>query len=222
MSDLAFLVDVDNTLIDNDAVKAHLAAQVDELLGSTNAALFWSAYERIRHERDVIDLPRTLERLAPLIADTRAFSRLAALVFGYPYEKSVYPGARKAVRHMRTLGKVAILSDGDPVFQPAKIARAGFAEMVDAIFITAHKEQELQRVIEALPASRHVVVDDKLRILSSLKRAFGERVLTLHVCQGHYADDDEHRLGPPADRTVDRVGALAHLTREDLGGLEGK
>ena len=216
MDELAFLVDVDNTLIDNDAVKADLASQIVGVLGPDGATRFWSTYEAIRNERGVVDFPGTLERLVGVFPDTRAFAQIAALVLGYPYETKVYPGARESLRHMRSLGKVAIVSDGDPVFQPAKIARAGFAAMVDALFITVHKEQELAHVIEALPASRHVIVDDKPRILSALKHAFGERVFTLHVCQGHYADDDDHVGPPPPDRTVDSIGAVARLRREDL------
>ncbi len=216
MTDLAFLVDVDNTLIDNDAVKADLAVHVEDLLGPANAQLFWATYEEIRRERGVIDLPHTLERVSPLLHDARAFAHVAALILGYPYERSVYSGAREAVLHLRTLGRVAIVSDGDPVFQPAKIARAGFADLVDAIFITTHKEQELQRVIDAVPSSHYVLVDDKTRILASLKRTFGDRVFTLHVCQGHYADDDDHRAVPSPDRTVEHISELAHLRREEL------
>lgn len=214
MTDLAFLVDVDNTLIDNDAAKADLAAQVSGLLGPADAAVFWSAYEEVRGEREVVDLPRTLERFSSLLPDTRAFAHVAALVLGYPYEKAVYPGARRALDHMRTLGTVAIVSDGDRVFQPAKIARAGLADDVDAVFITVHKEDELGRVMDVVPASRYVVVDDKPGILCRLKRSFGDRVYTLHVCQGHYADDDDHRTQPVPDRTVDSIGALARLDGE--------
>lgn len=149
MNDLVFLVDVDNTLIDNDTVKADLAARVEGLLGPSDAIRFWSTYEEVRRERDVVDFPHTLERLSPLVLDSRCFARLAGLVLGYPYERSVYPGAREALGHMRALGPVAIVSDGDPVFQPAKIARAGLADLVDRIFITTHKERELARVMGA-------------------------------------------------------------------------
>lgn len=213
-----FLVDVDNTLIDNDAVKADLAVRVEELLGQSEAARFWSAYEEVRRERDVVDFPRTLERLSPALPDARAFARLAALVLCYPYEESVYPGAREALRHLRAFGPVAIVSDGDPVFQPAKIARAGLTELVDRIFITVHKERELARVMEALPATRYVLIDDKPGILAAVKAALGDGVFTLHVCQGRYAHADEHRAQPQPDRTVDSIAALARLTRAELGG----
>lgn len=218
---LVFLVDVDNTLIDNDAVKADLAARVEGALGPGDAARFWSAYEEVRRERDVVDFPRMLERLAPTIADARAFARVAALILGYPYEQSLYPGAREALRHLRALGTVAIVSDGDAVFQPDKIARAGLAEAVDRLFITTHKERELPRVMEALPAAGYVMIDDKPRILAALKSSFGDGVFTLHVCQGRYAHADEHSLRPGPDHTVDAIAALAHLTRQELGGGSG-
>jgi FMN phosphatase YigB (HAD superfamily) len=218
MNDLVFLVDVDNTLIDNDAVKADLAARVEGLVGPGDAARFWSTYEEVRRERDVVDFPHTLERLSSQLPDTRGFARLAALVLGYPFERSVYPGAREALGHMRALGPAAIVSDGDPVFQAAKIARAGLADLVDRIFITTHKERELARVMEALPAARYVMVDDKPRILASLKSAFGERILTLHVCQGHYAHAEEHRSRPYPDRTVDHISEVAQLTNAELTG----
>lgn len=89
--------------------------------------------------------------------------------------------------------------------------------MVDRIFITTHKERELARLMEALPAARHVMVDDKPRILASIKSAFGDGVFTRHVCQGHYAHADEHRARPYPDHTVDSIAAVARLTPADLG-----
>lgn len=216
MEDLVFLVDVDNTLIDNDAVKADLATRVERVLGADDATLFWSTYEEIRRERDVVDFPRTLERLSPRLPDARAFALLAALVLGYPYEKSVYVGARQALRHMRALGTVAIVSDGDPVFQAAKIARAGLVDAVDRIFITVHKEQELGDVMRVLPGVCYVMVDDKPRILSSVKAIFGDRIFTVHVCQGRYAHEEEHGAQPPPDRTIDAIAEVARITREEL------
>lgn len=212
------LVDVDNTLIDNDAVKADLSARIERLLDPDGAARFWSTYEDVRRERDVVDFPRTLERFSQMLPDARAFAQLAALVLAYPYQNSVYPYAREALRHMRGIGKVAIVSDGDPVFQPAKIARAGLADAVDRIFITVHKERELGRVMDALPATRYLMVDDKPAVLASVKAAFGDRVFALHVCQGRYAHADEHGMRPPPDRTVDSIAAITHLTRAELGG----
>ena len=217
---IVFLLDVDNTLINNDAVKADLSARIEGLLGQSEAVRFWSTHDEVRRERDNVDFPRTLERFSAPLADKRAFAQVAALVLGYPYETSVYAGAPESLAHLRELGPVAIVSDGDPVFQPAKIARAGLATAVDRIFMTVHQERELARVLREMPAARYVLVDDKPRILAAVKATFGERVFTLHVCQGHYARAEEHHGYPPADRTIDAIADLARLTRADLGDHE--
>ncbi len=135
-------------------------------------------------------------------------------MLSYPYRSVAFPGAHEALRHAGTFGPTAILSDGDPVYQPAKIARAGFAdEVAGRVFVFAHKEDHLGEVERRLPAERYVLVDDKPRILAAAKERLGDRLVTLHVCQGKYAHAAEHDTLPPADRSVD---AIADLLRLDL------
>ncbi len=187
MSDVAVLLDVDNTLIDNDRVKGDLEARIEQLVGPERAAQFWSAYEEVRRQRDYVDFPHTLGRFSSAFPDERKFPQLAALVLCYPYDACLYPGALKAIAHLRTIGTVGILSDGDPVFQPAKIARAGLADAVDEVLVFSHKEEHLDEVGRRIPADLYVLIDDKPRILSAVKERMGDRLLTLHVCQGKYA-----------------------------------
>ena len=60
------------------------------------------------------------------------------------------------------------------------------------------------------PAARYVLVDDKVRILSAVKAAWGERVTTVFVRQGHYANDaDLVARYPAADITLERVDELS-------------
>ncbi len=214
---LAFFLDVDNTLIDNDRVKADLDERIDGLLGRERAARFWEAYEAVRRERDYVDFPHTLARFRAAFPEEAAFPQLANLVLCYPYAESLYPGALDAVRHLRALGRVAIVSDGDPVFQPAKIARAGLAEAVSGeVIVTVHKEERLAEIARRYPAERYVLVDDKPRILAAAKERLGERLLTLHVCQGKYAHAAEHDDHAPADREIDGIADLLALGREDF------
>ena len=80
-----------------------------------------------------------------------------------------------------------------------------------------HKEQELDDVEKRYPASHYVLVDDKLSILTSVKRAWGPRVTTVFPRQGHYAHDPAALAGcPPADVTVEHV---ADLLRYELTAL---
>ena len=43
-SDLVFMLDVDNTLLDNDQAKQDMAAALERILGPADAARFWDLY----------------------------------------------------------------------------------------------------------------------------------------------------------------------------------
>jgi hypothetical protein len=63
-------------------------------------------------------------------------------------------------------------------------------------------------------------VDDKLRVLTAVERAWGARVTTVFPRQGHYAHDPEALAGhPPADLTVERIGDLVD---HDLATLRAR
>jgi hypothetical protein len=104
------------------------------------------------------------------------------------------------------------------VFQPRKVERSGLYEAVDGnVLIYVHKEQELEDVATRYPADHYVLVDDKLRILSAIKEAWGERVTTVFPRQGHYAHDpDVLAKYPAADLTVERIGDLLTYDVETL------
>jgi FMN phosphatase YigB (HAD superfamily) len=221
MTEFVFLFDVDNTLLENDRVKADLAARIERFVGPALGAHFWTLYEEVRQECDYVDFPRTLERFRAAFPEERKFPSLAALLLCYPYENSVFPGALDAIAHLKTLGTVAIVSDGDPVFQPAKIARAGLAAAVDDnVLIYAHKEAHLDEVAQRFPGERYILVDDKPRILAAAKGQLGARLVTLHVCQGRYAHAAEHHAYPAADLTVDAIAGLQGFTAQDFRLVE--
>jgi FMN phosphatase YigB (HAD superfamily) len=209
-------------LIDNDRAKVDLQAQIERLVGPDRARSFWVFYEEVRREQDFVDFPRTLERFRAAFPDERGFPRLAALLLCYPYERWLFPGALETITHLRRLGRAAILSDGDPIFQPAKIARAGLAEAVDGdVLIYVHKEQHLDEVLRRFPADRYVMVDDKPRILASSKALLGERLITLHVCQGKYAHAAEHDTYAPPDLSVHAIAEVQRLDRRDFAPVRG-
>jgi FMN phosphatase YigB (HAD superfamily) len=207
---LAFLIDVDNTLLDNDAVKSDLARRLELLMGTAHASDFWTVYEDVRRASDFVDFPRTLNQFRAQHPDAHGFPQAADLVLGYPYHQARYPGALDALRHLRTLGQLVIVSDGDPVYQAAKIARAGLADAVDEVVLFAHKENHFDELRARFPADRHVLIDDKPRILATAKHLLGDHARTLFVRQGSYALADEQRY-PPADITIDSIADLTRL-----------
>jgi hypothetical protein len=64
------------------------------------------------------------------------------------------------------------------------------------------------------------MIDDKLRILSAIKKIWGERVTTVFPKQGHYAfDPDILAECTPADIELAKIGDLVAY---DLPALLGK
>jgi FMN phosphatase YigB (HAD superfamily) len=122
----------------------------------------------------------------------------------------LYPGALDVIRRLDQFGTCVILSDGDAVFQPRKVQRAGLWDAVAGrVLIYIHKEQMLDDVCERFPADRYVMIDDKLRILAAMKSAWQQKLTTVFVRQGHYANDSAALANyPSADVTVACIGDL--------------
>ena len=212
----AFLLDVDNTLIDNDAVKADLDRTLKREVGPDVEQEFWAVYDEVRRDLDRVDFPEVLRRFCAGAVPGPVAERISTIVNGIPFERYRYPGALEALAHLATLGTTVIVSDGDPVFQPAKIARAGISAAVEGrVVITTHKEAELSNVYAAYPADRYVMIDDKAAILAAIRRREPERFRTILVTQGHYA---QQAVAPAhaADLTVAHIGDLRTLTLDQL------
>jgi hypothetical protein len=135
---------------------------------------------------------------------------MANWMVDYPFADRLYPGALQAVKHARQWGPAVILSDGDAVFQPRKVERSGlWRAFEDRVLIYIHKEEELDDVERFYPARRYVMIDDKLRILTDIKKIWGTRVTTIFVRQGHYANDAGILAAyPAADIDLIKIGDL--------------
>lgn len=199
-------LDVDNTLLDNDAAKAALASRIAASVDRESAARFWELYEMVRDAEDYVDFPQTIARLA----DERPpdASRIARILDELPYDKFVYPGALDAIERLWGRATPVILSDGDGVFQPRKIERAGLSAAVRGnVLIYVHKEQRLVEIVERFPGRKPVFVDDKARILGRIERQLPGAV-TVHVRQGRYADEPVDPGDRAPDLQIDRIAEL--------------
>ena len=223
--DVVFLLDCDNTLLDNDFVENDLRDHLAREFGAESRDRYWAIFEQLRAELGYADYLGALQRYRlGNVSDPRLLLMSSFLV-DYPFASRLYPGALDAIRHLRTGGVTVILSDGDVVFQPRKIQRSGLWAAVDGrVLIYIHKEQMLGAVAERYPARHYVMVDDKLRILAAMKQTWGDRVTTIFPRQGHYALDPKNIIAyPPADLTVERIGDLvdydlsALLNRKNVG-----
>jgi FMN phosphatase YigB (HAD superfamily) len=213
---IVFLLDCDNTLLDNDTLKADLAAQLHALLGQEMSERFWQVYEEVRHLTGVVDLPLTFERFAPLLPKAGLIQQVEALVMDYPFERRLYPDTLETLRYLSAIGMPTIVSDGDSVYQPRKIERSGLAEAVNwQVVVYAHKEDHLQEILERWPGRYYVIVDDKARILAAVKRIHPDRFVTVQVMQGHYATATT-QFAPPPDITITHIGELRALVPSDF------
>lgn len=216
---LVFLLDVDNTLLDNDRSKEDMKKALREVLGERGTEHFWALYEEVRKELDVVSYPETLERFAGTWEDKKVAEKAAELINNWPYRDYVYPNTFEALEHLTKMGEVAILSDGDSDYQPRKIANAGLAEAVGGpkdVLVYTHKETCFEDVMKRLPGRHYVVVEDKRKLLSEAEKFMGWRVTTVWVKQGHYATDPKQMTKPEPDIVLEKIGDLLALGEEDF------
>jgi len=205
------LFDVDNTLLDNDAVQQDLTEYLQRELGAAARERYWSIFEALRTELGYADYLGALQRYRLDAPDDPRLPLVSAFLLDYPFASRLYPGALAAIAQMQRLGTTVILSDGDMVMQPNKIRRSGLWDAVAGrVLIYIHKEQMLPSVERRYPAHRYVMVDDKLRILTAVKQYWGDRVTSVFPRQGHFAHDaGAVAANPPADVTIGGIGELA-------------
>jgi len=207
VNEVVFLLDVDNTLLDNDAVIADLRRHLLDTSGPDCERRYWELFEQLRSELGYADYLGALQRYRVERPRDPHAIRISLFLLHYPFADRVYPGALDVIRRLRERGRPVILSDGDVVFQPRKIERSGLWEAADGhVLIYIHKEQMLDDVELRYPSARYVMVDDKIHILAAMKAQWGERLTTVFVRQGHYAHDRALvAANPPADITVERI-----------------
>jgi FMN phosphatase YigB (HAD superfamily) len=207
---IVFLFDVDNTLLDSDHVNADLRRHLEHEVGPERAQHYWAIFEQLRTELGYADYLGALQRYRIEYPRDPRLLIVSNFLVNYPFANRLYPNSLDAIEHVKQWGPVVILSDGDVVFQPRKVERSGLLEAVDGnALIYVHKEKELDDVEKRYPAEHYVMVDDKLRILTAMKKIWGGRLTTVFPRQGHYALDPQViATYPPADCNVERIGDL--------------
>jgi FMN phosphatase YigB (HAD superfamily) len=216
-ADVVFLLDVDNTLLDNDRFSVALDARLTEAFGVPGRTRYRELYETLRREQGYADYLAPLQRMRRDFEDDPDLLGMSTFLLDFPFDELVYPGVAGMLRAIGTRGTAAILSDGDIVFQPRKIRRSGLWEAVEGrVLVYMHKERMLDAVQQAWPAQHYVMVDDKPRVLAAIKAALGGRVTTVFVRQGHYAADaDAVALAAP-DVTIAHIADLAGIDARAL------
>ena len=217
-ANIVFLLDVDNTLLDNDRFGADLSDRLERSFGAALRERYWQQFNERREALGFADYLGALQLFRSGLDDDPALLDMSAYLLEYPFAGLVYPGALAAIAHLAAFGRPVVLSDGDIVFQPRKIHRSGIWDAVEGrVMISLHKERVLDRVERRHPASHYVMVDDKPNLLAAMKAVLGRRLTTVFVRQGHYALDVQSNAGlPPPDRVIERIGALIDFNLPDF------
>ncbi len=207
---LVFLLDVDNTLLDNDRIAADLREHLDREFGTKRQERYWEIFEELRNELGYADYLGALQRYRVEYLDDPRLLMMSSFLVDYPFVDRLYPNVMETLRHLERFGPTVILSDGDVVFQPRKIKRSGLWDAVGGrVLIYIHKEKMLTEMAARYPARHYVMIDDKLRILHEMKTVMGDTLTTVFPRQGHYAHDPKvTEAFPAADLTVEQIGEL--------------
>jgi FMN phosphatase YigB (HAD superfamily) len=207
---IVFLVDVDNTLVDNDGIQQDLKEHLERAYGLAARERYWKILEELFAELGYRDYIGALQRYRGEHPREVELLSMSSFLLDYSFADRLFPGALEVLKRLRSFGPTVILSDGDVVFQARKIERAGLSEAVGGhVLIYIHKEEALDDVERRYPADRYVLLDDKPRILAAIKRSWGARVTTVFVQQGAYAHDRKViDAYPLADVSIERIGDL--------------
>jgi len=218
MNEIVFLVDVDNTLLDNDHIQADIKAYLERQFGAPSRDRYWAILEELFEELGYRDYLGALQRYRVEHPQDMHLLSMSSFLVDYPFAKRLYPGSLDVLERLRQWGPTVLLTDGDVVFQPRKVERSGLSKAVNShVLIYIHKELALDDVEARYPAQHYVLVDDKPRILAAVKEAWGTRVTTVLPRQGQYAHDANALVSfATPDVTVDRIGDLLDY---DLGQL---
>jgi len=213
-----FLFDVDNTLIDNDRVAEDLKRHLASKVGEASEQRYWEIFEQLRTELGYADYLGALQRYRVERPRDPKLLEVSYFMVNYPFANRLYPESLDAVEHVRRMGRPVILSDGDVVFQPRKVDRSGLYDTFQGhVLIYVHKELELEDVEAKYPAAHYVMVDDKVRLLTAIKKFWGARVTTVFPRQGHYALDAALVAQfPKPDITLERIGELQKYSLEEM------
>jgi len=212
-----FLLDVDNTLLNNDRVAEDLKRYLTREVGADRQERYWVIFEEIRQEVGYADYLGALQRYRVENPHEPHLLEVSSFFINYPFANRLFPASLDVIEHLDAFGTTVVLTDGDVVFQPQKIERSGIFEAVEGrVLLYIHKENELDHVASIYPADHYVLIDDKIRILAAAKKYWGNRLTTVFPRQGHYAFAPDVADYPPADITIDRIDEVLNF---DLSAL---
>ncbi len=212
------LLDVDNTLLDNDHVVADLMRFMDRELGHERQREYWEIFELLRRELGYADYLGALQRYRTKHPRDSNVLTVSSFLINYPFANRLFPESLDVVEprahrgHPQSSCRTATWCSSRGRSSDRGCSRASTHQ----VLIYVHKELELEDVERRYPAERYVMVDDKLWLLHAIKSHWGSRVTTVWPKQGHYVTDPRVKTLAAPDVTIERIGGMLGWTLEDL------
>src|ERR1700739_740158 len=98
--DIVFLLDCDDTLLDNDRVQADLGERIEMMFGAEGRTRYWQEFEHLREQLGYVDYLGALQRCRnPHSGDPRLL-QLANYLLDYPFAERLYPQALQTLTHL--------------------------------------------------------------------------------------------------------------------------
>jgi len=142
LSPIVFLVDVDNTLLDNDRIQNDLKHHLEVEFGEACRDRYWAILEELFTNLGYRDYLGALQRYRVEHPQDIHLLSVSSFLVDYPFANRLFPESLDVLERFRSWGETVILSDGDVVFQPRKVERSGISEAVEGnVLIYIHKEE---------------------------------------------------------------------------------
>jgi FMN phosphatase YigB (HAD superfamily) len=206
---LVVLLDVDNTLLDNDRFAVDLSAYLLKQFGADGRDRYWRLFAQRRDDLGYADYLGAVQAFRGGYDDDRDRLGLSAFVLDYPFAERLYPRALEVLAHLRACAPTVIFTEGDLVFQPRKLRSAGIWDAAGGqAIVCLHKTFALTLLHRRYPAAHYFMIDDKPALLAAMKRLLGTALTTVLVHQGQYARESsagfQERRVPPLPSTRPR------------------
>jgi NDP-sugar pyrophosphorylase family protein len=209
-----FIIDLDNTLLDTDAVKEYVNKKlVPKMIPSNLLKIFWDEYEATRNRMGFVSISDFSDSFANRVKDPSFSEKVRKLFYTIPFEKFVYNGVYGLIEFLEPRGEIVIFSEGDLVYQPMKIKSLSFSKNIDDMFVFENRSKNVEKLIEIYKNRRKILIDDKITRLETFK-GIAPDAITIHVKQGIYKNLLPKSLKFKADYVAENIPDVLKYLRE--------
>ena len=110
---IVFLVDVDNTLLDNDRIQDDIKQRLEREFGADCRDRYWTLQEKLFAELGYRDYLGALNRHRVEHPQEDPLMSMGSYLIDYPFADRLFPGALGVLERFRAWGRPGSLTDGE-------------------------------------------------------------------------------------------------------------